>query len=117
MLAWVTHGLLIGASATPDDQGQVLKLTESTPGVARVTQLLTMHVGPDVVILALKIAFKPEMTVPDLEEATNEIERRIRKEMPHMRKIFIEADSKGDGRGLVTARSALTASPEEVRVP
>lgn len=109
MLAWVTHGLLIGASATAEDQGRVLDLTEGTPGVDRVTQLLTMHVGPDVVILALKIAFQPAMSVATLEETTNEIERRIRKDLPHMQKIFIEADSGGDGRGLVTARAALGA--------
>ena len=28
------------------------------------------------------------------------MERRIREELPHMKKIFIEVDSKGDGRGL-----------------
>jgi cation diffusion facilitator family transporter len=110
MLAWVTHGLLIGASASPEDQGRVLALTEATPGVDRVTQLLTMHVGPDVVILALKIAFKHGITLADLEDATNQIEKNIRGELPHMRKIFIEADSKGDGRGLVTAKAALVAN-------
>jgi cation diffusion facilitator family transporter len=105
VLARVTHALIIGESATVEDQGLALELTEETPGVERVTQLLSMHLGPEDVVLAMKIAFKPGMKVEDVEELTNEIERRIRKQLPQMRKIFIEPDSRGDGRGVETARS------------
>jgi divalent metal cation (Fe/Co/Zn/Cd) transporter len=56
-----------------------------------------MHVGPDVVILAMKVAFRPGTLVEQVEEITNEIERRVRAELPHMRKIFVEADSQGQG--------------------
>src|ERR1700722_17705666 len=52
VLARVTHGLLIGESASPDDQARVLQLAKKVDGVDDVTQLLTMHLGPDVVILA-----------------------------------------------------------------
>jgi cation diffusion facilitator family transporter len=107
VLARLTHGLLIGASASVEEQGLVLHLTEEVPGVVRVTQLLTMHVGPEVVILAMKIAFREKMLLEELEEVTNEVERRIRAELPAMRKIFIEPDSQGDGRGLEGARKAF----------
>jgi cation diffusion facilitator family transporter len=104
-LAKITHGLLIGESAAPEDQGKVVVLAEATPGVDRVTQILTMHLGPDVVILSMKIAFRPKMPVEEVEETINEMERRIREDMPHMVKIFIEPDSQGDGRGLAVAKS------------
>jgi cation diffusion facilitator family transporter len=100
VLARLTHGLLIGESAAPEDQQKVIEFTESTPGVVKVTQLLSMHLGPDVVLVALKVAFRPGAPVEEVEDTTNAIERKIRDAMPHMRKIFIEADSKGDGRGL-----------------
>ncbi len=100
MLAAITHGLLIGKSVTDEDRSRVIEIAEAVPGVERVTQLLGIHLGPDVVVLALKIAFTPKATVEVVEETTNEMERRLRKELPHMRKIFIEVDSKGDGRGL-----------------
>ncbi len=103
MLASVTHGLLIGKSVTEEDRARVIEIAEGVPGVERVTQLLGVHLGPDVVILALKIAFTPKAAVELVEETTNEMERRLRKELPHMRKIFIEVDSKGDGRGLTGA--------------
>jgi cation diffusion facilitator family transporter len=99
-LAKITHGLLIGESAAPEDQSQVLGIAQGVPGVERVTQILTMHLGPDVVILTMKVAFRPKMPVEEVEDTINEMERRIRTEMPHMRKIFIEPDTHGDGRGL-----------------
>jgi len=101
VLARVTHGLLIGQSASLEDRARVLRIVEASPGVDRVTQMLTMHLGPDVIILALKIAFRPEMRVAEIEVATNELEARLRAELPDMKKIFVEPDSAGDGRGLV----------------
>lgn len=106
-LASITHGLLIGKAASVEDQARVLTLTESTPGVDHVTQLLTFHVGPDVVILAMKVAFRSDDTVSGVEETINRVEERIRAELPHMRKIFIEPDARGDGRGLEAARALL----------
>jgi cation diffusion facilitator family transporter len=106
VLSRVTHGLLIGESATAEDQGRVLLFTEGTPGVESVTQLLTIHLGPDDVLVAMKIAFRPGMPVEEVEETTNRIEERIRGALPHMRKIFIEADSRGDGRGVALARAS-----------
>lgn len=101
LLAWVTHGLLIGKSVTEEDRARVIELAQGIDGAPRVTQLLAVHLGPEVVVLALKIAFAPGTTVEAVEDMTNEMERRIRAEMPRMKKIFIEVDSKGDGRGLV----------------
>jgi cation diffusion facilitator family transporter len=107
VLAKVTHGLLIGESATPENQARALALASSVPGVERVTQLLTMHLGPDVVLLAMKIAFDPSLRVAQVEDVTNRIEEAIRAEMPQMRKIFIEADSRGDLRGIPASSASV----------
>jgi len=102
VVAWITHGLLIGESATLQDRTRVLELVRGVEGVEAVTQLLTLHLGPDVVLLALKVAFRPTMTVGEVEDVTNRIEVAIRDAMPQMRKIFIEADSRGDMRGVAS---------------
>lgn len=99
-LAWITHGLLIGESAPPGDQQRALALARGVDGVDDVTQLLTMHLGPDVVILAIKVAFRPTLTVREVEDVTNRIEVAVRAALPQMRKIFVEADSRGDKRGV-----------------
>jgi len=104
VIARITHGLLIGESAAPEEQARALVLTESVPDVKAVTQLLTMHLGPDVVILAMKIRLSGRLDAAAIEAATNLIEERVRAELPQMRKIFVEVDSRGDGRGLAPLR-------------
>lgn len=116
-LASVTHGLLIGKAASMEDQARALAIAESTDGVDRVTQILSLHLGPEVIVLALKVAFTPGMAVEAVEEITNGIEKRIREKMPRMRKIFIEVDAHGDGRNVEAARALvdkLVDEPEEV---
>lgn len=100
LIARDTHSLLIGERAKPEAERQAQELAESTPGVTRVTQLLTMHLGPDFVVLAMKVAFSPDLRVAEIEEAINELERRIREAQPEMKKIFVEPDSHGDLRGV-----------------
>lgn len=113
VLARLTHALLIGASADPEEEGHALEITEGVEGVEKVTQLLTFHVGPDVVILSMKVGFAAGMPVEKVEETINEIERRIRGSLTTMRKIFIEVDAHGDGRGLERARAAWAKRKSE----
>ncbi|HEY4121409.1 MAG TPA: cation diffusion facilitator family transporter [Byssovorax sp.] len=100
LIAKKTHSLLIGERALPESERRARELAEGTPGVLRVTQLLTMHLGPDFVILAIKVAFDPKLELAAIEACINELERRIRGELPEMKKIFVEPDSAGDRRGL-----------------
>jgi cation diffusion facilitator family transporter len=100
LIARDTHSLLIGERATPEMERAAQRITEGISGVLQVTQLLTMHLGPDFIVLAMKVAFAPELQVSRVEEVINEIERCIRGEQPTMKKIFIEPDSRGDGRGV-----------------
>jgi cation diffusion facilitator family transporter len=102
LIARDTHSLLIGERATPEMERLAQRLAETTEGVAGVTQLLTMHLGPDFIVLAMKVAFAPRLSVEKMEDVINEIERRIRADVPSMKKIFIEPDSHGDGRGVAS---------------
>ena len=76
------------------------KSQRASTDVERVTQILSVHLGPDVIVLALKIAFTPGTTVERRRRADERNGTRIRGDLPRMRKIFIEVDSHGDGRGL-----------------
>jgi cation diffusion facilitator family transporter len=116
LIARITHGLLIGESASPEDQARALVLTEAVPEVKEVTQLLTMHLGPDVIILAMKVAFREGTSAEAIEKATNLVEKRVRAELPQMRKIFIEVDAHGDGRGIAPLRELIaSAKPPPVQ--
>jgi divalent metal cation (Fe/Co/Zn/Cd) transporter len=71
--------------------------------------MLTLHLGPDFVVLALKVAFEPGSSLEQVEKVTDDIERRVRERIPMMKKIFVEPDSDGDRRGVVRAEVAEAA--------
>lgn len=106
LIARDTHSLMMGERATREMEQTAQELTESTAGVVRVTQLLTMHLGPDFIVLAMKVAFTPGLPVERVEEIINEVELRIRGRLAPMKKIFIESDSHGDLRGVTGTEAA-----------
>jgi cation diffusion facilitator family transporter len=91
-LAFETHGLLIGEGVTAEVQERALGIVRETPGVEDVTQFLSMHLGPDTIVVALKVRFRRGAVVEEVEQTTNAIEERLRNAMPEMKKIFVEAD-------------------------
>ena len=95
-LARDTRSLLIGEGITDEARARVLEVAQQTPAVLEVRQLLSLHLGPDAVLLALKVRFAPELGLPELEKAINALEERIRSAMPQMKKIFVEPDSSYD---------------------
>lgn len=96
-LAFETHGLLIGEGVTREVKERALAIIRGTPGVEGVTQFLSLHLGPDTILIALKIRFRRGAMVEEVEQTTNLIEARIREVMPEMKKIFVEADGAYDG--------------------
>ena len=60
----------------------------------------------------MKVAFSPDLKVPHVEEVINELERRVREELPEMKKIFVEPDSHGDLRGVAPPPEREGAPPE-----
>ncbi|MBO6934451.1 MAG: cation diffusion facilitator family transporter [Deltaproteobacteria bacterium] len=108
LLARETHSLLLGESASLEVRQRIVDMVEADAEVEEVTQLISMHRGPEDVILALKIHFDRELGIGDVEGAINRIETAIRKEMPEMKRIFIEPDSHYDASkdeaGLAVAR-------------
>jgi divalent metal cation (Fe/Co/Zn/Cd) transporter len=96
LVAWFlasrTHSLLLGEAASPEDRTKVETIAPTVPGVVRVTQLLSMHLGPKNVILALKVEMARDLDVRGVEQTIDALENRIREELPQMRYIFVEPD-------------------------
>jgi cation diffusion facilitator family transporter len=92
-LAQRTHSLLIGESITEEDRAKVVSVAGAVEGVRDVRQMLSMHLGPTSVLLALKVGFDPSLSMEALERTIDELEARIREALPHMRYIFIEPDA------------------------
>jgi cation diffusion facilitator family transporter len=96
LLGRYTRSLLLGEGVTPEMRQKALALIEGTAGVLKVTQFLSMHLGPEAIVLALKVRFRPKMQLEELEQVIDELEARLRAELPEMKKIFVEPDSDYD---------------------
>ena len=109
-LARDTRSLLIGEGVTPAVRQEVLSLASATEGVEAVTQLISYHLGPETVLLALKVRFRRDASVADVEQITDRIEARIREAHPQMKRIFVEADGRYDERLDPALRTAESES-------
>ena len=51
----------------------------------------TMHLGPETVLLAIKVDFADEMSNPAVEAEIVAIEKNIKDKLNHISKIYIES--------------------------
>lgn len=93
LLARETHSLLLGESAPTEVREAVLELVNADASVLEVSQLLSLHRGPDDVLLAMKIRFDQTLDLGTIEAAIDRIEETIRVAYPEMTRIFIEPDA------------------------
>jgi cation diffusion facilitator family transporter len=97
-LAYETKGLLIGESATEPVREGIRTLVAGQPDVVRVNEVLTMHMGPDFVLLNVSVEFRDEATAPVLERAIARMDREIKAAYPAVKRIFVEAETaRADG--------------------
>ncbi len=92
VLAIEMKGLLIGESATETDQTEIERSLGAAPGVAKLINVRTQHLGPDELLVAAKIEFTPDLSIPELAAAINGAEQALRAAVPTARHVFIEPD-------------------------
>ncbi|WP_214408677.1 cation diffusion facilitator family transporter [Sphaerisporangium fuscum] len=92
ILAVETKSLLIGESATPEVEDKICEALENSPEVSKVIHLRTMHLGPEELLVAAKIAVEHDDTASEIAKGIDEAERRIREAVPMARVIYLEPD-------------------------
>ena len=93
LLAYESKGLLIGEGASPQVLSGVRKIVGNKPGIDRVNELLTMHLGPEDVLLTLSLDFEDRLSSGQVEETITELEDEIKGAFPQVSRVFIEAQS------------------------
>jgi cation diffusion facilitator family transporter len=84
--------LLIGESASGDQQRAILGAIEETPGVRRLIHMRTLHLGPDELLVAAKLELADSLSVREVADAIDAAEGRIRSAVPIARVIYLEPD-------------------------
>jgi len=93
-LAYETKGLLIGESADPEVIKGIEKKVMSYREVRHINDILTMHMGPEYVLVNLSVEFQDSADADDIEDTVAQIDRSIKKNFPDVKRVFIEAEER-----------------------
>ena len=92
-LAYESQSLLTGEGVHPEIRASMRRLAETEPGVLRMNELLTMHFGPQDVLVALSLDFENTQPASSVESTVSRLERRIKSAYPEVTRVFVEAQS------------------------
>lgn len=95
-LAYETKGLLIGESAHPKMAEAIRRLLENHPAIDHVNEVLTLHMGPEFVLVTISADFKNTMTGTEIEKDTHALAEQIKADHLLVKRVFIKAEHKDD---------------------
>jgi divalent metal cation (Fe/Co/Zn/Cd) transporter len=83
----------MGESADPEIVREIVKIVNSNPNVSNAHQPLTMHFGPDEILVNMSVEFQPSTASDVIVDSITQFESAIREKFPQIRRIFIEVGS------------------------
>ena len=92
VLAIEMKGLLIGEAATDVDLAAIRAALTGADSVNGIVHMRTMHLGPEELLVAVKLDFAPTLTVAELATAIDSAEAGVRAAVPIATTIYIEPD-------------------------
>jgi len=90
-VGWRIRDLIIGKSAEPELQADILRLIAGDPVIEHVFNVITFQIGPQV-MLAAKVKVRPELSIVDAVTNINMLEKRLKENHPEIGWSFIEPD-------------------------
>ncbi len=63
------------------------------PSVDAVNEVLTMHMGPDFILVNISVTFSPSLGTRRLETVIAELDRTLKAQDPRIKRVFVEAES------------------------
>jgi cation diffusion facilitator family transporter len=92
ILAIETKSLLLGEGASPGAVAKIKAALLEEPLVGRVIHMRTLHLGPEELLVAAKIAVKHDDSAADVARTIDAAEARVRAAVPIARVIYLEPD-------------------------
>ncbi|NEC30689.1 cation transporter [Streptomyces sp. SID8111] len=92
VLALETKSLLLGESAGPEETRRIEAALVDGDTVTRIIHMRTLHLGPEELLVAAKIAVRHDDTAVRIAAAIDAAEARIREAVPIARVIYLEPD-------------------------
>jgi len=92
ILAVEMKSLLIGEAASAEMQQMIVAALEDGPEVDRVIHMRTVHISPDAILVAAKIAIRATDTAAQVAAGIDAAEKRVRTAVPVAQTIYLEPD-------------------------
>ena len=89
-LARETKGLLIGEPADPAIVMALMRIAREMEGVDHANGILTVHLAPQQIVVALSLEFADELKTPAIEIKVSELEGRLRDLHPEVIAVFVK---------------------------
>lgn len=101
-LAYETKGLLIGESAEKSVVDGIREIADSFRSVEKVHEVLTMHMGPDFILVNISVKFRPETSAGDIEATITRLDTAIKRDFAMVKRVFVEAEARASRGSLIT---------------
>lgn len=92
ILAIETRSMLLGESASQENQDSIRNALKATDGVESVIHFRTLHLGPEQILLGAKIAVDVADSAAEVAALINRAEAAVRQAVPMVTVTFIEPD-------------------------
>jgi cation diffusion facilitator family transporter len=92
VLAVEMKSLLLGESASHEARRRIAEALEGTAGVERIIHMKTLHLGPEELLVGVKIGVSRAATADVVARTIDSAERSIRSAEPTAQVIYIEPD-------------------------
>jgi len=93
ILAFETKSLMVGEAASRADRARITAAVLSHRNVRRVGRLLTMHMGPNEILVNIDVDLVDDLGNDGIEATIDELEAAIRAVVPGAGNIFVELES------------------------
>ena len=93
ILAFETKALLVGEAATREDRSSIRAAALAVPELVSIGRLLTMHMGPDKILVNMEADFEDGLSDDQVEAAIDKVEAGIMAAVPSVGYMFIELQS------------------------
>ena len=84
-------GLLIGEAARPEQRELLRDVITGHPEVEEVLELLTMHLGPNALLVAVRLDLQDDLSAAEVEELSNQIDHELRHAVTEVSQVFLDA--------------------------
>lgn len=92
-LAYESKSLLVGEAASPNVIEDIKSIVLAMPGILATQNIMTMHMGPENILLNLDVDFKENFNSTEVEQSIVLLENNIKASHPEIKWVYMSAKS------------------------